>query len=500
MFEIENRAVEDREHKRRKTTGEASIQIGEIQLRVQDGLCEVDPDDVLSDLVANDSQDAVFVAICSESGAGASVQETGGGASKSRTPAEKMMAAAAVMNASVAEAIEAANAAAASIAASTTNTGGGGGGGQQQQESAVDVGSGGGSGGGGGSSAGAANGFQSSPMSGTAGAGSVSLGPTGIPIAYGVPPPAPAAGGSGGGGGGGSGGGGSGGPRFQPPVRQWQAAEKLVLTAFQLQVCEPLAQQEEAKAFLTGLAKAAGEPPGPVIALVRAVVQPAPWGSGYLVASRRQLTNLCQSNGTPTGFDCLTRYLLGNRYPQPAGPGSNSRVGPGSNRVDTPRVRKCFSALAAQVGNHPDRGQLDYHALGVGRCVFTLRRARVAALAASANAAKLGAAAARLAPRQPPPPPPPAAMAYHSNVPTRLSPPPAAVYINNAPAPPPAAPAGVDADGGGGAAEKDIDVVAEEAGGGGGGGSGVACGAPQDLFPRRRTQFESFGGAFRTPV
>ncbi|CAN0541265.1 unnamed protein product, partial [Ectocarpus sp. 12 AP-2014] len=245
-------------------------------------------------------------------------------------------------------------------------------------------------------------------------------------------------GGSGiGGGGGGSGGGGSGGPRFQPPVRQWQAAEKLVLTAFQLQVSEPLAQQEEAKAFLTGLAKVAGEPPGPVIALVRAVVQPAPWGSGYLVASRRQLTNLCQSNGTPTGFDCLTRYLLGNRYPQPTGPGSNSRVGPGPNRVDTPRVRKCFSALAAQVGNHPDRGQLDYHALGVGRCVFTLRRARVAALAASANATKLGAAASRLAPPQPPPPPqPPAAVAYRSNVPTRLSPaPPAAVYINNTPAP-----------------------------------------------------------------
>ncbi|CAM9756876.1 unnamed protein product [Ectocarpus sp. 6 AP-2014] len=482
------RAVEDREHKRRKTTGEASIQIGEIQLRVQDGLCEVDPDDVLSDLVANDSQDAVFVAICSESGAGASGQEPGGGASKSRTPAEKMMAAAAVMNASVAEAIEAANAAAASIAASTTNTGGGGGGGQQQQESAVDVVSGGGSGGGaGGSSAGAANGFQTLPMSGTAGAGSVPHAPNGIPITYGAPPPAPA-GGGGGSGGGGGGGGSSGGPRFQPPVRQWQAAEKLVLTAFQLQVSEPLVQQEEAKAFLTGLAKAAGEPAGPVIALVRAVVQPAPWGSGYLVASRRQLTNLCQSNGTPTGFDCLTRYLLGNRYPQPTGPASNSRVGPGSNRVDTPRVRKCFSALAAQVGNHPDRGQLDYHALGVGRCVFTLRRARVAALAASANAAKLGAAAARLAPPQPPPPPPPAVVAYHSNVPTRLSPRPAAVYINNAPAPPPAPPAGVDADGGGGAAEKDIDVVAEEVGGGGNG----VRGAPQDVFPRRRTQFESF--------
>ncbi|CAM9594146.1 unnamed protein product, partial [Ectocarpus sp. 13 AM-2016] len=79
------RAVEDREHKRRKTTGEASIQIGEIQLRVQDGLCEVDPDDVLSDLVANDSQDAVFVAICSESGAGASGQEPSS-ATGSRSP------------------------------------------------------------------------------------------------------------------------------------------------------------------------------------------------------------------------------------------------------------------------------------------------------------------------------------------------------------------------------------------------------------------------------
>ncbi|CAN0075012.1 unnamed protein product, partial [Hapterophycus canaliculatus] len=183
-----------------------------------------------------------------------------------------------------------------------------------------------------------------------------------------------------------------------------QAAEKLVLTAFQLQVSEPVAQQNEAKAFLTKIALDAGEAPGPVIALVRAVVQPAPWGSGYLVASRRQLTNLCQSNGTPTGFDCLTRFLLGNRYPK--------TTGPGSNRVDTPRVRKCFSALAAQVGNHPDRGQLDYHALGVGRCVFTLRRARVAALAASANAAKLGAAAAKLAP----PPTPIAHHAIHSGV------------------------------------------------------------------------------------
>lgn len=91
-------------------------------------------------------------------------------------------------------------------------------------------------------------------------------------------------------------------------------------------------------------------------------------------ASRRQLTNLCQSGGTPQGFDCLTRYLLGSRYPREGG----------ALRVDAPRVRKCFSALAAQVGNHPDRGQLDYHALGVGRCVFTLRRARVAALAEAA--------------------------------------------------------------------------------------------------------------------
>lgn len=28
----------------------------DIQLRVQDGLCEVDPDDILSDLVSNDGQ------------------------------------------------------------------------------------------------------------------------------------------------------------------------------------------------------------------------------------------------------------------------------------------------------------------------------------------------------------------------------------------------------------------------------------------------------------
>lgn len=62
-----------------------------------------------------------------------------------------------------------------------------------------------------------------------------------------------------------------------------QAAEKLVLTAFQLQIKEPQASQDEAKAFLTKIANDVGEAPGPVIALVRAVVQPAPWGSGYLV-------------------------------------------------------------------------------------------------------------------------------------------------------------------------------------------------------------------------
>lgn len=48
---------------------------------------------------------------------------------------------------------------------------------------------------------------------------------------------------------------------------------------------EPQEQQDEAKAFLTKIANDVGEPPGPVIALVRAVVQPAPWGSGYLVVS-----------------------------------------------------------------------------------------------------------------------------------------------------------------------------------------------------------------------
>lgn len=85
-----------------------------------------------------------------------------------------------------------------------------------------------------------------------------------------------------------------------------QAAEKLVLTAFQLQVSEPLAQQEEAKAFLTGLAKAAGEPPGPVIALVRAVVQPAPWGSGYLVVSA-----VCLRQGNSAAFDASPCGLAG---------------------------------------------------------------------------------------------------------------------------------------------------------------------------------------------
>lgn len=84
-------------------------------------------------------------------------------------------------------------------------------------------------------------------------------------------------------------------------------------------------------------------------------------------ASRRQLTNLCQSSGTPLGFDCLTRYLLGGRFPKEGG----------STHVEAPRVRKCFSALAAQIGNHPERGPLDYHALGVGRCVFTIRRSRI---------------------------------------------------------------------------------------------------------------------------
>lgn len=58
-----------------------------------------------------------------------------------------------------------------------------------------------------------------------------------------------------------------------------------MLTAFQLQVSEPVAQQNRAKMFLTKIALDAGEAPGPVIALVRAVVQPAPWGSGYLVVS-----------------------------------------------------------------------------------------------------------------------------------------------------------------------------------------------------------------------
>lgn len=50
-----------------------------------------------------------------------------------------------------------------------------------------------------------------------------------------------------------------------------------------LQENESAEKQEAAKIFFTKLAEKTGEPPGPVIALVRTAVQPAPWGSGYLV-------------------------------------------------------------------------------------------------------------------------------------------------------------------------------------------------------------------------
>lgn len=79
--------------------------------------------------------------------------------------------------------------------------------------------------------------------------------------------------------------------RYQATMRQWQAAENLVLNAFMLQESEPRERQEEAKAFFAKLADISGEPGGRVIALVRAAVQPAPWGSGYLVVSAASLSS-----------------------------------------------------------------------------------------------------------------------------------------------------------------------------------------------------------------
>lgn len=95
--------------------------------------------------------------------------------------------------------------------------------------------------------------------------------------------------------------------RLQASMRQWQAAENVVLNAFMLQECEPRDKQEDAKAFFTKLADVTGEPAGRVIALVRATVQPAPWGSGYLVVSNR-----CSSFGcaTVSGFHISSDGLM----------------------------------------------------------------------------------------------------------------------------------------------------------------------------------------------
>lgn len=110
------------------------------------------------------------------------------GAAKFRTPAEKMMAAAAVMNASVAEAIEAANAAA-TAAVNGSGSGNSSTAGQiQHSESTVDVGS---------VTSTPTSEYPTSAMSSTA---------AGTPMPYVATPPAAAA------------------PalRFEPPVRQWQ--------------------------------------------------------------------------------------------------------------------------------------------------------------------------------------------------------------------------------------------------------------------------------------
>ena len=58
------------------------------------------------------------------------------------------------------------------------------------------------------------------------------------------------------------------------------------MNAFMLQTSEPPDKQAAAKAFFADLASKSREPPGPVVALVRTAVQPAPWGSGYMVVRR----------------------------------------------------------------------------------------------------------------------------------------------------------------------------------------------------------------------
>lgn len=68
---------------------------------------------------------------------------------------------------------------------------------------------------------------------------------------------------------------------YKAPMRQWQAAENIIVHAFMLQECEPKEKQAEAMVFFAKLAETTGEPSGRVIALVRTAVQPAPWGAGY---------------------------------------------------------------------------------------------------------------------------------------------------------------------------------------------------------------------------